>query len=165
MSPVWEEGGESLSPPNSVDWWYPYLEGDWGGGGVSKKDSVISKCLVSETGGVYLRISVMARGRGHFCQLRVGSQVAWEGTWSWHSSPHRLMFDLEPCVFPLGIFILCAWQWAAGCCPLWAWKGESGSTGVALGGVRLQGDQGLRGERHVYTLLFSSIELNTKGNV
>jgi hypothetical protein len=42
---------------------HPHQEWDWGGGGVSPKESAISKLLESETGGVYLRISVMARGR------------------------------------------------------------------------------------------------------
>lgn len=43
------------------------------------------------------------------------------------------MFDLEPCVFPLGIFILCTWQWAAGCPLLWAQDG--GKEGCAQVGL------------------------------
>lgn len=133
---------ERLFLHQTVGWWSPHLEWDWDG--VSQKDTVITKCLVSETGGVYLRVSVMARGRGHFYQLGVGSQVAWEGTWGWHTSPHRLMFDLEPSVFPLGIFILCAWQWAAGYSPLWAQKEGSSSTGRSKTAGR-PGDLGGRG--------------------
>lgn len=85
--------------------------------------------FLAEAGSECLRISVMARGRGHLCQHRVGRQAAWEGTWGWHTSPRRLMFDLKPCVFPLGIFILCTWQWAAGCLPLWARNVAGGAGG------------------------------------
>lgn len=80
----------------------------------------------------------MARGRGHLCQHCVGRQAAWEGTWGWHTSPRRLMFDLKPCVFPLGIFILCTWQWAAGCLPLWA-RNVAGQ-GRGVGGEQLTWD-------------------------
>lgn len=54
------------------------------------------------------------------------------------------MFDLEPCVFPLGIFILCTWQWAAGCPLLWAQDG--GKEGCAQVGW-LWARQGCRYER------------------
>lgn len=91
----------------------------------------------------------------------------WEG-WSWEgeragscmlvgrslgrdttagAGSRRLMFDLEPRVFPLVIFILCTWQWAAGdlLCGqrgggqgvqlglLWASKGCRHSLGVRAG--------------------------------
>lgn len=53
------------------------------------------------------------------------------------------MFDLEPRVFPLGIFILRAWQWAARRPPLWAKKGGGVPGGAALGKAGLQ--RGRRG--------------------
>lgn len=52
------------------------------------------------------------------------------------------MFDLEPRVFPLAIFILCTWQWAAGDL-LCGQRREGGGcpAGVALDKQGLQGGQ------------------------
>lgn len=51
------------------------------------------------------------------------------------------MFDLHPCVFPLGIFILCTWQWAAGRPLLWAQGEGVGALLGLLGKAGLQNGQ------------------------
>ena len=62
-----------------------------------------------------------------------------------HAGSCRLMFDLQPRVFPLVIFILCTWQWAAGDLLCGQRRGAGCAAGTAPGEQGLQAQLGVRG--------------------
>lgn len=78
------------------------------------------------------------------CML-VGRELG-KGHHGRHAGSHRLMFDLQPRVFPLVIFILCTWQWAAGDLLCGQRRGAGCAAGTALGEQGLQARLGGQGQ-------------------